>query len=247
MDVGCQTTLSSTTGVARLSSVCMPDLEDGDKVVIPLSGLDCLMSFNVSFPMMFEVCNDLATRASHCGVLEFTAKEGFVYMPRWMMQNLSFEEGGLVKLQLTELPPSTFMNLQPHSKGFLDILNPKAMLERQLQGFTCLTVGDTIVLPYKKKKYHIDDLEAKPMDVICVIEIDCEVDFALPLDYKEPEPVTPLPIASSSLHKPSPSGEVVYGSTNNLAIKAPNSSKKEDEMVVTTSQPLKFQVPPSLR
>jgi hypothetical protein len=60
-------------------------------------------------------------------------------------------------------------------------------------------------------------------------------------DYKEPEPVTPLPIASSSLHKPSPLGEVVYGSTNNTAIKAPISSKKEDEMVVTRSRPLKFQ------
>jgi ubiquitin fusion degradation protein 1 len=114
-------------------------------------------------------------------VLEFTAKEGFVYMPQWMMQNLLLEEGGLVKLRLAQLPPGTFMKLQPHLKGFLNISNPKAMMERQLRGFTCLTVGGTIVLPYDKKKYHIDDLEAKPMDAICVIEIYCEVDFALPL------------------------------------------------------------------
>ena len=100
------------------SSVGMPDLEDGDKVVIPLSGLDRLMSFNVSFPMMFEVRNDLAARASHYGVLEFTAEEGFVYMPRWMMQKLSLEEGGLVKLRLAELRTGTLMKLQPHSEGF---------------------------------------------------------------------------------------------------------------------------------
>lgn len=133
------------------SSVGMLDLEDGDKVVIPLLGLDRLMSFNVSFPMMFEVRNDLAARASHCGVLEFTADEGFVYMPPWMMQKISLDEGGLVKLQLAKIPPGMFMKLQLHSKDNFDISNPKAMLERQLQGFTYLTVGDTIVLPYNKK------------------------------------------------------------------------------------------------
>lgn len=79
------------------------------------------------------------------------------------------------------------------------------------------------------------------MDAICVIETDCEVDFALPLNYKEPECVAPLPVASSSSHKPSALGEVVYGSTNGSAIKAPISPKKEDEMVVTRSRPLKCQ------
>lgn len=121
-------------------------------MVIPLLGLDRLMSFNASFPMVFEVRNDLAGRASHCGVLGFTADEGFMYMPRWMMQKISLEEGGLVKLWLAEIAPGTFMKLQPYSKDYLDISNPKAMLERQLRGFTCLTVGDTIVLPYNKKK-----------------------------------------------------------------------------------------------
>lgn len=79
------------------------------------------------------------------------------------------------------------------------------------------------------------------MDAICVIETNCEVDFALPLDYNEPECVAPLSVASSSLHKPSALGEVVYGSTNGSAIKSPISPKKEDEMVVTTSRPLKCQ------
>lgn len=69
------------------------------------------------------------------------------------------------------------------------------MLERQLQGFTCLTVGDTIVLHHNKKKYDIDVLDAKPTDAICVIETNCEVDFAPPLDYKECKQVAQLPVA----------------------------------------------------
>lgn len=39
---------------------------------------------------------------------------------------------------------------------------------------------------YNNKKYYIDVVEAKPGNAISVIETDCEVDFAPPLDYVEP-------------------------------------------------------------
>jgi len=50
----------------------------------------------------------------------------------------------------------------PHVQDFLDISNPKAVLERTLRGYSCLTKGDTICLPYNNKKYFIDVIEAKP-------------------------------------------------------------------------------------
>lgn len=50
------------------------------------------------------------------------------------------------------------------------------------------------MVPYNNKKYFIDIVEAKPSNGISIIETDCEVDFAPPLDYKEPErPVAPAP------------------------------------------------------
>jgi ubiquitin fusion degradation protein 1 len=52
------------------------------------------------------------------------------------------------------------------------------------------------MVAYNNKKYYIDIIEAKPASAITIIETDCEVDFAPPLDYKEPEPV--LPSASSN-------------------------------------------------
>lgn len=52
------------------------------------------------------------------------------------------------------------------------------------------------MVAYNNKKYYIDIIETKPSNAISIIETDCEVDFAPPLDYKEPErPVAP---ASSS-------------------------------------------------
>ena len=47
------------------------------------------------------------------------------------------------------------------------------------------------MVAYNNKKYYIDIIEAKPSSAITIIETDCEVDFAPPLDYKEPEPVPP--------------------------------------------------------
>lgn len=43
------------------------------------------------------------------------------------------------------------------------------------------------MVPYNNTKYFIDIVEAKPSNGVSIIETDCEVDFAPPLDYKEPE------------------------------------------------------------
>lgn len=60
-------------------------------------------------------------------------------------------------------------------------------LETALRNYSCLTTGDSIMVPYNNKKYFIDIVETKPANGISIIETDCEVDFAPPLDYKEPE------------------------------------------------------------
>lgn len=60
-------------------------------------------------------------------------------------------------------------------------------LETTLRNYSCLTTGDSIMVPYNNKKYYIDIVETKPSSAISIIETDCEVDFAPPLDYKEPE------------------------------------------------------------
>lgn len=78
------------------------------------------------------------------------------------MQNLVLEEGDIATISSVTLPKGKFVKLQPHSKDFLDISNPKAVLERTLRGYSCLTKGDTICLPYNNKKYYIDIIEARP-------------------------------------------------------------------------------------
>nr|KJB47574.1 hypothetical protein B456_008G032200 [Gossypium raimondii] len=180
-----------------------PQIESGDKIIMPPSALDRLASLHIDYPMLFELRNDAAERASHCGVLEFIAEEGMIYMPYWMMENLLLQEGDIVRVKNVTLPKGTYVKLQPHTKDFLDISNPKAILETTLRNYSCLTTGDSIMVAYNNKKYYIDIIETKPSNAISIIETDCEVDFAPPLDYKEPErPAVPTSSKAHSQEAP---------------------------------------------
>lgn len=164
-----------------------PQLEHGDKAILPPSALDRLTRMDIDdFPMTFAVENGKEGKSTHCGVLEFVAEEGVVYLPYWMMQNLLLREGDVVKFTRASLPKGSYVKLQPQTKDFLDISNPKAVLETTLRSYTCLTVGDTFVIHYNNKKYYIDVVEAKPGNAVGVVDTDCEVDFAPPLDYVDP-------------------------------------------------------------
>jgi hypothetical protein len=54
------------------------------------------------------------------------------------------------------------IKLQPHQTKFIELNNPKAVLEYQLRNFTCLHEEDTIVIEVFGEKFEIDILEIRP-------------------------------------------------------------------------------------
>lgn len=172
-----------------VSFIQRQDLENSNRIVLPPSALDSLARLNISYPMLFQL-ESRDGRKTHCGVLEFVAEEGHANIPYWVMQNLAVPEGGMVTIRNVSLPKGTYVKFQPQSSDFLDITNPKAVLEATLRNFTCLTKGDAIVISYNDKPYHIDVLEVAPGEAISIIEADVNVDFAPPPDYVEPKKVT---------------------------------------------------------
>ncbi|KAK2989173.1 hypothetical protein RJ640_029365 [Escallonia rubra] len=163
------------------------DVGDGNRVKMPASALEQFLSSGFQFPMLFEIKNPRCGRVSHCGVEEFTAEEGFVCLPSSMMKNMQLLEGDLVNLTNTHLPKGTQMKIQPHTTKFIDQPNLKDLLEETLKKFSCVTTGDTIMITHSQEDYYLDILETKPLNAISLTDTDCEVDFAPPLDYKEPE------------------------------------------------------------
>ena len=86
--------------------------------------------------MLFRLTNVKTNRITHCGVLEFVADEGKVYLPYWMMRNLLLnDEGEMIRIESTSLPVAVFSKFQPQSVNFLDITTPKAVLENALRNF----------------------------------------------------------------------------------------------------------------
>jgi ubiquitin fusion degradation protein 1 len=106
-----------------------------------------------------------------------------------MMQTLLLEPGDLLQTKSTDLPPGQFIKLQPQDTNFLDISDPKAVLETAFRNFSCLTQGDTFTFLYNDTTYEIAVLEVKPQGekkAVSVQETDIEVDFAPPVGYQEP-------------------------------------------------------------
>jgi len=126
-------------------------------------------------------------RTTHCGVLEFVADEGKIYIPNWMMQNLMLDEGELIQVESRTLPIATAAKFQPQSVDFLELTNPKAVLEIRLRHFGCLSEGDIIAVNYNNKIFELSVLETQPANAVSIIECDINVEFAPPVGYVEPD------------------------------------------------------------
>jgi ubiquitin fusion degradation protein 1 len=113
-------------------------------------------------------------------------------------------------IKSTDLPLGSFIKLQPQHVNFLEISDPKAVLETAFRNFSCLTVGDVFTFSYNDTIYEIAVLEVKPDNsgshAVSVQETDLEVDFAPPVGYQEPSKTgsgtsTPRSIGSEMARK----------------------------------------------
>jgi len=211
------------------------DVERGNKILLPSSALDTLSRLHVSYPMMFKIRNQKLHRDTHCGVLEFSSEEGKCFLPYWMMRYLCLEEGDLLNVENTQVPVGSFAKFQPQSVDFLDITNPKAVLENALRNFACLSTNDVIAIEYNDKQYELCVLETKPSNAISIFECDLNVDFAAPVGYQEPERPKKLGVEEMDFQQPvvdeepqgfkafSGSGNRIDGKSKNLS--APTTGK----------------------
>ncbi|KAK8129677.1 ubiquitin fusion degradation protein [Apiospora kogelbergensis] len=167
-----------------------PEFNYGSKILLPVSALDKVSKLHVQWPLTLELVNGALEKHTHAGVLEFTAEEGRAYIPQWMMQTLGLDVGDMIQVKTTSLSPAKLVKLQPQSTNFLDISDPKAVLEKAFRSFATLTLGDVFNFEYNDEIYDMAVMEVKPTSEkmgVSMIETDVEVDFAAPLGYVEPE------------------------------------------------------------
>jgi len=161
----------------------MRGLSEGDRILLPPSALETLMrlvpSSQMPKPMLFSLTiagSDLRPR--HAGVLEFSAPEGTVVVPLWIMRAMGVADADSLIVSSASLPKGTFAKLQPLSEEFVTLTDPKATLERAIEStFTTLNKGDSIVVPVDGLEIEVFVVELQPADAVCVIDTELSVDF----------------------------------------------------------------------
>ena len=171
------------------------DIDLSNNIILPPSTLEQLSLMknfgDTKNPILFRIMNIQLNCYTHCGVAEFTAKNGTCYLPKNMFERLCLEEGQQVNLRSINLDQGTFIKLQPHETEFINNPEPriifKNILNFNLRNYFCVTEGDTISVNFSGKIYKIDVIECKPEKQIRILNCEIIVDFAPPKDYKEPE------------------------------------------------------------
>lgn len=152
-----------------------------------------------------------------------------------MMRNLLLGEGDLVHIESQSLPVATFSKLEPQSVEFLDITNPKAVLENTMRNFACLTLDDVIVFNYNERIYEMRVLEVKPGNAVSIIECDMNVEFAPPIGYQEPKRIdsaAAMPLDDKEEMIPKPTGFYSFqGSGNRVDGKRKNLELSQEELL----------------
>jgi ubiquitin fusion degradation protein 1 len=107
-----------------------------------------------------------------------------------MMQTLLLDVGDMIQIKSTSLELAKLVKLQPQSVNFLEISDPRAVLEKAFRNFAALTKGDVFNFEYNDEVYDIAVLDVKPETDkmgVSMIETDVSVDFAAPVGYVEPD------------------------------------------------------------
>ena len=104
------------------------------------------------------------------------------------METLDLKQGDFIQISNTRLPSGKLIKIQPQSPDFLEITDPRAVLEFTLRQFTTLSPNDCFWINYADRVFKVKVLETEPDSRgILVIETDLNVDFAPPVGYVEPD------------------------------------------------------------
>ncbi|KAL6076408.1 Ubiquitin fusion degradation protein 1 [Balamuthia mandrillaris] len=157
-----------------------PNLEKGDKVLLPSSALMELSLRQIEFPIVLQLRNPANNKLAYCGVLEFSSPEQHCCVPFWMKEALELEEGQRIHLRTVNVPKGTYAKLQPLTDAFYHLDDPKAVLESLLRGYTCLKEQNTfqLMLTEGSPPLSFRVLALKPEPAVCIVDTNIEVEFA---------------------------------------------------------------------
>lgn len=171
------------------------EIDRGSNIILPNSALKTIINNNIQPPFYFKITS-CEQKEVYCGVADFTADEEEVIVPYWMMEHLKINPNDPVIITNTVLKKGSYVKIRPHQYKFIQLKDPKEILENYLSKFFCLTKETTIPIHYEDDIYMIDILEVKCGDDNCnsvsIIDTDLKIDFERPIDMPESPKKQPM-------------------------------------------------------
>ena len=176
--------------------IIMLDKEDigDDKIIVHQKVLQDIMSTNgqemPSQPIYLVLTHPILQTRVTCGILEFTDKEG-VFVPQRIRDILCIQGDEKIQLFSILLAKASLIKIQPHETAFINLPDPRAVLEKHLTKYSSLTKGETISINYADHEYYFYVVDTQPNEQVSLINTDVNLEFEEPVDYVPPKPLTP--------------------------------------------------------
>lgn len=187
------------------------NVNEGGQILLPQSVLHDISSMNLVYPLQF-ILRSHKGKSTHCGVLEFVADEGQAVLPQWMMEQLKLDPWDMVTLQTVVLPKAEFIRLRPRQSAFIELHDPRAVLETRLTKYSALSKGDTISIHYCDTEYKLDItvVRAKSLGEVAAASI---IDTEVQVDFERPADMPDSPVRTAAPPMPTAAGKNVIGGT----------------------------------
>lgn len=154
--------------------------------------------FESQGPMVFRCFNPVCPeKAVFLGGPDFTAQEGQVIVPYWMLTKMGVNYFDQVEVENVKLPRGKMLRVQIESLDAVDrlhTLDRDELFHHALRGVSAISEGDTIFMPGKEAgdfvQFKVVEVESEtgPCQAIELLNVDLAIDFLPPTDA----PITPL-------------------------------------------------------
>lgn len=116
---------------------------------------------------------------THCGVQEFTAEDGFIYLPDWLMGNLGLGCEDHVWVSRAYLQRGSFAMFSLHCEVDLGDVDLAQCLENSLIRFACLTLNDTLEIFISGVRTVLVVKRLQPRNAVSIIDLNLNIDFEM--------------------------------------------------------------------
>mgnify|MGYP001552244654 CR=1 FL=1 len=104
------------------------------------------------------------------------------------METMNLQEGAQIDVQLVSLPKCKLVEFEWQDEAFMNITDPRAVLERALKSYFTLTPGDRICISYNNRTYvlHVVRIRPEATGGVLMLNTNAVVEFRAPPGYQEP-------------------------------------------------------------